>query len=41
MRACARIALVSMAVSASFGLAGCAAIDDLRASISRWFDTAN
>jgi hypothetical protein len=29
-----------MAVSGSFGLAGCAAIDDLRDAISRWFDTA-
>jgi hypothetical protein len=28
-------------MSASYGLAGCAAIDDLRASISRWFDTTN
>ena len=41
MGACARVALISMTVSASFALAGCAAIDDLRASISRWFDTAN
>jgi len=37
----ARVALVLTAMSVSFGLAGCAAIDDLRASISRWFDTAN
>ena len=32
MGACARVALVSMTVSASFGLAGCAAIDDLKVS---------
>jgi hypothetical protein len=41
MRARARVALVSIALSASFGIGGCAAIDDLRANISRWFDTAN
>ena len=41
MRACSRVALVLMALSASFGLAGCAAIDDLKASISQWFDTVN
>jgi hypothetical protein len=28
-----------MTVSASFGLAGCAAIADLKGSISQWFDT--
>ena len=39
--ACARIALVSMTVSASFGLAGCAAINDLKVSIFQWFDTVN
>jgi hypothetical protein len=38
MRACARVALVLMALSASFGLAGCAAIDDLKDAASRWFD---
>lgn len=38
MGACARVALISMTVSASFGLAGCAAINDLKASISQWFD---
>jgi hypothetical protein len=27
-----------MAVSASFGLAGCGSIDDLKDTISRWFD---
>ena len=41
MRARARVALVSIALSASFGIGGCAAIDDLKAGISRWFDTAN
>jgi hypothetical protein len=38
MRACARVALVLMAVSASFGLAACGAIDDLRDAASRRFD---
>src|SRR5262249_15342405 len=38
MRACARVALVLVAVSASIGLAGCSAVDDLRAAVSRWFD---
>ena len=28
-------------MSASFGLAGCGAIDDLKDAISRWFDTAS
>jgi hypothetical protein len=37
MRACARVALVLMAVSASFGLAACGAIDDLRDAPFRWF----
>jgi hypothetical protein len=41
MGGCARVALVSMTVSASFGLAGCAAIDALKANISQWFDTVN
>jgi hypothetical protein len=41
MGACARVALISMTVSASFGLAGCAAINDLKVSISRWFDNVN
>jgi hypothetical protein len=41
MRACARVALVLMAVSASFGLAACGAIDDLRDAVSRWFDVGN
>jgi hypothetical protein len=38
MRACARVALVLMAMSASFGLAGCGSIDDLKDAIFRWFD---
>ena len=38
MRACSRVALVLMALSASFGLAGCAAIDDLKFAIAQWFD---
>jgi hypothetical protein len=38
MRACARVALVLMAVSASFGLAGCGSIDDLKDAVFRWFD---
>jgi hypothetical protein len=37
MRACARVALVLMAV---FGLAGCGAIDDLGEAMSRWYDVA-
>lgn len=36
MRACARVALVLMALSTIFGLAGCAAIDELRDTILRW-----
>src|SRR3954470_17300994 len=39
MRARARVALVSMTVSASFGLAGCAAIDELRDTILRWVES--
>jgi hypothetical protein len=38
MRACARVALILVAVSASIGLAACSAIDDLRAAVFRWFD---
>src|SRR5262249_37778327 len=38
MRAYARVALVLMAVSASFGLAGCGSIDDLKDAVFRWFD---
>jgi hypothetical protein len=38
MRASARVALVLMTVvSASFGLAACGAIEDLRDAVSRWF----
>jgi hypothetical protein len=37
MHARARVALVLMAVSTSFGLAACGAIDDLRDAVSRWF----
>src|SRR5215510_5349750 len=38
MRACARVALVLVAVSASIGLTACSVIDDLKAAVSRWFD---
>jgi hypothetical protein len=37
----ARVALVLLTLSASSGLAGCAALDDLKVSISEWFDTVN
>jgi hypothetical protein len=39
MRAYARVALVSMAVPASFGLAGCAAIEELREAFLRWVES--
>jgi hypothetical protein len=39
LSACTRVALVSITVSASFGLAGCSALDDLKVSISQWFNT--
>ena len=39
MRACGRVALVVMALSASFGLAGCAAIDELREAFLRWVES--
>jgi hypothetical protein len=39
MRACARVALALMAFSASFGLAGCAAIDELRETFLRWVES--
>jgi hypothetical protein len=39
MRACARVALVLMALSASFGLAGCAAIDELKETFLRWVES--
>ena len=41
MGGCARVALVSLTLSAGFGLAGCAAIDDLKVSIFRWLDPVN
>ena len=37
----ARVTLVSITVSASFGLTGCAAINDLKVSICQWLDTVN
>jgi hypothetical protein len=40
VRRCARVALVVMAVFASFGLAACGAIDDLRDAASQRFDVA-
>jgi hypothetical protein len=39
MRTRAWVALVLMAVSASFGLAGCAAIDELRDAFLRWVES--
>jgi hypothetical protein len=39
MRAYARIALISMAVPVSFGLAGCAAIDELKEAFLRWVES--
>jgi hypothetical protein len=39
MRAYARVALISMAVPASFGLAGCAAIDELKEAFLRWVES--
>jgi hypothetical protein len=36
---CARVVLVSLTLSASFSLAGCAAVDDLK--VFQWFDTGN
>jgi hypothetical protein len=39
MRAYARVALVSMAVPASLGLAGCAAIEELRDAFLRWVES--
>ena len=41
LRACARVALVSLTFSASFGLVGCTAIDDMKVSIFQWFDPVN
>jgi hypothetical protein len=39
MRVCARVALISASVSACFGVAGCAAIDELRDTILRWVES--
>jgi hypothetical protein len=39
MRVCAQVALISASVSACFGLAGCAAIDELRDSFLRWVES--
>jgi hypothetical protein len=39
MRACVRVALVLLALSATFGLAGCAAIDELRETFLRWVES--
>lgn len=39
MRTCARVALFSVALFGSFGLAGCASIDELKDTISGWFAT--
>jgi hypothetical protein len=41
MRACARLALVSMVVSAGLGLAGCSSINELKDTVSRWFASDN
>ncbi len=39
MRAYARVALVSMAVPASFAVAGCAAIEELKEAFLRWVES--
>jgi hypothetical protein len=39
MRACARAALVLVVLSASFGLAGCAAIEEIRDAFLRWVES--
>ena len=39
MRACARVALASIAVSASFSLSGCAAIEELKETFLRWIES--
>jgi hypothetical protein len=39
MRACARVALASIAVSASFSLWGCAAIEELKETFLRWVES--
>src|SRR5262245_6236848 len=39
MRACGRVALVLVVLSASFGLAGCAAIEEIRQTFLRWVES--
>ena len=39
MRVCAQVALISAYISACFGLAGCAAIDELRDTFLRWVES--
>ena len=39
MRACTRVALASIAVSASFSLSGCAAIEELKETFLRWIES--
>jgi hypothetical protein len=39
MRACAPVALASIAVSASFSLSGCAAIEELQKIFLRWIES--
>ena len=39
MRACARVALASIAVSASFSLSGCAALEELKETLLRWVES--
>jgi hypothetical protein len=39
MRACSRVALASIAVSASFSLSGCAAIEELKETFLRWVES--
>jgi hypothetical protein len=39
MRACARVVLASIAVSASISLSGCAAIEELKETFLRWVES--
>jgi hypothetical protein len=39
MRACARVALASIAVCASISLSGCAAIEELKETFLRWVES--
>jgi hypothetical protein len=39
MRNCSRVALVLMALAASFGLVGCAAIEELKEAFLRWAES--